>query len=220
MRRALVFVAAAACVLATGLPTVGAAPSPDEQVIVVSGLLRRADFPAGWQVTKGSSSPNFAKLGVPCRPLVRALNRRVDKASSPGFLQGNTERASNTAVLYEQAAGAVALVAALQNPVTTACYRRSAAVSVAQTAARSKVKLQVVSVAPVSVAAAGDQSLGYEAVVRASSGGQTEMIYEDAVFVRVGRAVLSFDFVNTGSSPSAAFGPQIQAVIGRVEAAE
>ena len=214
------FVAAATCVLAVGLPAVSAAPSPDEQVIVAAGLLRRADFPAGWQVTKGSSSPNFARLGAPCRPLVAALNRRIDKASSAGFLQGSTERASNTAVLYLRPAGAVALVAALQNPVTTACYRRSAAVSVAQTAARSKVTLQVVSVAPVTVAPAGDQSLGYEAVVRATSGGQTEMIYEDAVFVRVGRTVLSFDFVNTASSPNGTFGPQIQAVVGRVEAAE
>jgi hypothetical protein len=220
MRRALVLVLAALGVLAAGLPALGAAPSPDEQAIVASGLLRRADFPAGWTATKKGSSPNFAKLGVACRPLVTALNGRVIRESSSGFILNNAERASNTVVLFGAPAGAVALFTALQNPVTTACYRRSATVSVAETAARSGVKLQVVSVAPLSVAPAGDQSLGYEAVVRASAPGQSQLIYEDAVFIRVGRAAVSFDFVNTNGSPNGAFAAQIQAVVGRVQAAE
>ncbi len=220
MRRTVVALTAAACVLAFGVPAASAAPPPDEQVIVAAGVLRKADFPPGWQQGKGGGSPDFAKLGAPCRPLVLTLNRRIDRASSPAFTMGNSERASNTAVLYLRPAGAVALFAVLQDPLTTACYQRSATVSVAKTAATSKVQLQVVSVAPVSVAPAGDQSLGYEAVVHASAGGQTETIYEDAVFVRVARTTLAFDFVNTNTPPGATFNPQIQAVVSRVEAAE
>jgi len=220
VRRSVVALTAAVCALAIGIPAASAAPPPDEQVIVAAGLLRKADFPPGWQQGKGGGSPDFAKLGAPCRPLVRTLNRRVDHASSPAFTMGSSERASNTAVLYLRPAGAVALFAALQDPLTTACYRRSATVSVAKTAATSKVPLQVVSVGPVSVTPAGDQSLGYEAVVHASAGGQTATIYEDAVFVRVGRTALAFDFVDANTPPGATFDPQLQAVVARVEAAE
>jgi len=220
MRRTLVLVVAVLGVFVTAAPALGAAPSPDEQAIVVSGLLRRADFPAGWQTTSRGSSPDYSKLGAPCRPLVRALNERVDRATSNGFIHNDAERANNTAVLFASPTQAATLFATLPRPVTLACYQRAANVSAAQSAAKSKVAFQVASVGPISVAPAGDQSLGYEAVVRATSAGQSQLLYEDAVFVRVGRTAIAFTFVNTDSSPNGAFGPQIQAVVGRVQAAE
>jgi len=220
MRRALILVAAVLVVLVTAASPLGAAPPPDVQAIVISGLLRRTDFPAGWQTTSRASSPDFAKLGVACRPLVAALNQRVDRATSNGFIQDGAQRADNTVVLFPTPTDAEALFAALQRPVTLACYRRAAQVSVAQSSAKSTVRFRVVSIAPISVAPAGAESLGLEATVRATKAGQSQLLYEDAVFVRVGRAATSFDFVDTAASPNGSFTPQIQAVVGRIQAAE
>lgn len=220
MRRAFVAGVLALAVLGLGTPPLGAAPPPDVQAIVISGLLRPGDFPAGWTTTKPGVPPNYSKLGAACRPLAAALAPRVDRASSRGFLHGGAERADNSVVLFPSPKEAGALFTVLQNPAIVTCYRRSAAVSAAEDAAKSGVQLRVLSVAPISVAPVGDQSIGVEAVLRASAKGQSQLIYEDNVAVRVGRAAISFSFVTTNSSPNGAFAAQMQAAVSRARAAE
>ena len=221
MRRVfLVGVLAVAGLGLGGRPALAVPPPPDVQAIVTSGLLRPADFPAGWTTTNRGIPPDYSKLGAACRPLAAALSQRVDRASSRGLIRGGAERADNSAVLFPSLTEAGALFTVLQNPAIVTCYRRSAAVSAAKDSAHSGVQLRVLSVAPILVAPVGDQSLGDEAVVRASAKGQSQLIYEDEVAVRVGRAALSFSFVRTNSSPNGAFTAQMQAAVSRTQAAE
>ena len=61
----------------------------------------------------------------------------------------------------------------------------------------------------------GDAATGYEGVGTVTSGGQTIDLYIDLLAIRVGRAVVDFEFTNPGQRTSQ--GPDIvNAVINRV----
>jgi len=221
MRSVAVLVVVAACLLGAAAAASGAPLSPDNQAILAAGLLRRSDFPAGWATGPSGGQVNFARLGPTCRPLAVALSRRIGRQQSLGFEDRATgDRADDTVVLYETPAGTTALFDTVAAPSTLACYQRSARLALAKQGGKGTLRLTVESVAPASVAPAGDQSLSYEATVHATASGQTATVYEQAVFVRVGRAAVSFTFVTDQPSAAAGFTPQIDAVVARLQAAE
>jgi hypothetical protein len=192
----------------TGLMTVavlapaaasGATGPKSTQTILRAGVIVAADVPSGW--TKGPHPNNHDKnlRGIAaCKAVIAAdaaADRSVPQARSAAFSDpsangGKTTRAENT-------------VLAFKNPAAASRYAAVFATSDASECLRASVERQIGSqvtttVSPITdLGSLGDARLGYEIVVKGSdSTGQPLSLLADVVLVRVGRAVVGFDFLN------------------------
>lgn len=197
--------------LGVAIPPAGAAASARDRAILGAGVIRRSDVPAGWtsQKQNGGSGPRYTRTAA-CKSLATVVNgaaRTVPHRLSPDFsdpaVATQTTLAANAAYAFKDVTAAGGYLDAYRAAGVPACF--------AQALLRAlKGSLQggspTVNVAPLTnLAGLGDDEVGYSVALTVSAQGQRETLYEDIIEVRVGRAVLGFNFQNLGVEfPSAA----------------
>jgi hypothetical protein len=186
--------------------------------ILKAGVITAHDVPSTWISTPRTGAPDPFPSGAACRTLASAERtaRRSPHAVSRQFSDpesGNTTQADNTVYAFASAVGAHRYLAAYEASTASACLQLVLTEAVGASAS--------VTIAPLTtqLAGLGDESAGYEGTVQGTnSGGQTVALVADIVAVRVGRAVIVFEFLSANEQITA--GPTIvNTVVKRLHAA-
>jgi len=188
-------------VLGAGLGVVatapaGAAPSAPDQAILQAGVVQPVDLPTGWSQLPPRGSGGRARfLGIAACRAIQKVNDAGHKAphrqSGTWYDPANaaqTTIASDVVVAFKDAAGADAFLAAYQAPKAVQCLEKDA---------RSKLPKRVkelhptITFAPIADATSfGGGSAGYELTISVTTQGQTQVVVNDNVVMKVGRAAL------------------------------
>jgi hypothetical protein len=198
-----------------------AGESESDKAILDAGVITRDDVPADWTSERGGSSGRALRGIRECRQIntaVEAARKKEPRARSREFqdpVSQGTTSAENAVYAFRNENAATRFIATYQGSDADACFDKAAA-----KVADEQPTAEEPSVAPITdLQGVGDEAVGYEIVVTFSQSGQSFTLYLDIVAVRVGRAVLGFNFSNIGSRITQ--GPDIvNAVIERVAAAE
>ena len=141
---------------------------------------------------------NALKGVTGCEEQSAALDLRQRRAASRAFYDPTTRRtggfltqATNLVRVFKDARDADQLLSAYKAPSAGPCLQQ---VNESALKSRNPSKdISITSVTPVTaVAAAGDDSVGYELVVTAADEQQSATDYMDLIWVRVGRVVVGF----------------------------
>ncbi len=192
----------------------GVHAAASNQAIFSAGLIAASDVPAGWTPSKQADSGAKDYRGISaCKQLVSAidgLRKGGPRKLSPTFTDDTSPNrltsAADTVYVFKSTGAASKAVNALKAAPAPNCL--------AQVAKKGGGPQTTADVADISSAlqGAGDDQLGYEVTVHATdqSGGQVTALL-DIVVVRVGRAVLGFDFANQDARL-----PQAPAIVNAV----
>jgi hypothetical protein len=199
----------------------GAGESKSDKVILKAGVITKDDVPADWTSKKGETSGRALRGISECKKIntaVEAAKKKEPRARSRDFrdpVSQGTTSAENAVYAFKDDNAATRFMANYQGPDADACFDKAAA-----KVASEQPTAEAPSVAPITdLQGVGDEAIGYEIVVAFAQGGQSFTLYLDIVAVRVGRAVLGFNFSNVGSRITQ--GPEIvNAVVDRVAAAQ
>jgi hypothetical protein len=207
--------AAAAVLVAPAAAGVKAAAT--DKAILSAGVLAAADAPQGWTASKQTDSGTKPFKGVSaCKGIATAVTnakKSSAKALSPQFTDPanpNTTLAENSVYAFKTAKAATTNLAAYQDSSTQPCLE---AMFNKQLTGQAQA-----TVAPITdqLQGVGDAAAGYEATIVVNNNGQPVTLIADSIAVRVGRAFLSFSFLNSGTRISQ--GPAIvNAVVDRVK---
>jgi hypothetical protein len=173
--------------------------------IARAGLLTADDFTADWQSQKPDPSDNdverIAKGVSSCRGYLalRTTAHKNPRATSRDFVRGD-DQVSNTVNMFSTVAGATGALAEVRKPAVAQCLRtvfdKAVRANIADDpATRKQVESLDIHVGRLNVPAAGDEVVAFEVVVSVrTKAGATSDVYLDQEFVRVGRAIDSFNF--------------------------
>lgn len=198
-----------------------AAQSKSDKAILKAGVITKADVPSSWTSKKATSSDRAYK-GIPeCKQLKTAVDnakKKVPRAQSRNFNEPTsrgTTSAESTVFAFKAESDAQEFIAVYQTSDASTCLQKAAAKLTSGQASAGEP-----SVSPISdLEGVGDEAVGYEITVPFSVSGQTATLFIDLIAVRVGRAVVGFNFSNVGETISG--GPSIvQGVVARVAAAQ
>jgi len=187
---------AAALVLAPLLNV--AAPAPrSTPAILRAGVIHPRDVPAGWTASlQDQTALPFAGV-APCAAINAAdatARRRAARAASPRFTDpqsAGTTAADNTVDAFRSAPAAARDLAAYQAPDAAACLQ-----AVLTQAGGPGATVTVTPLAS-QLHGLGDANAGYEGTIAGrGQQGQPIALVADLVAVRVGRAVVVFEFLN------------------------
>ena len=162
-------------------------------------------MPTGWATHKqGAGTASQFKGITACKPLASVVNaalltvpHRLSAEFSDPTSATQTTMAANTAYAFKDVATAGSYLAAYRGSSVPACFTQSL-----QRAVKGSLNglTGTVSVAPLTnLAGLGDDEVGYSLTLTTSAQGQQETLYGDLVAIRVGRAVLVFNFQNLGA---------------------
>ena len=222
--RLLTLAVPVAASLALAGPALAAGETKGDTAILKAGVITKADVPAEWVSTRrGEDTSSALKSLKACKKInttvdtakkdnPRARSREFSDVAGP---QARTQ-AANTVYAFPNKKAASNFVSAFDGPAATTCFDAlGAALAQNRPAAGSQTVQPITDLQGV-----GDQATGSEiAVTYTQQDGGTATLYIDLVFVRVGRANLSFVFANVGARIPQ--GPDIvNAVVQRVSAAE
>jgi hypothetical protein len=219
-KRILVLGVPVAVSLGLASPAV-AGESESDKAILEAGVITRDDVPAAWRSERGGSSGRALRGIRECRKInsaVESARKKEPRARSREFqdpVSQGTTSAENAVYAFKNDNAATRFIATYQGSDADACFDKAAA-----KVASEQPTADTPSVAPITdLQGVGDEAIGYEIVVTFSQSGQSFTLYLDIVAVRVGRAVLGFNFSNIGSRITE--GPDIvNAVVERVSTAE
>jgi hypothetical protein len=193
-----------------------------DAAIAKAGLVKKSDFPAGWDETPASTSSATPDFGTArsCARLQAAVDKtaRLQRATarSSQFRQDDSVGLGDGVTVYRRGADAGAALGVWKRSDVGACLTKAAAAAVTKRPGGTySWSLGEFSVPPV-----GDDSTGYQLVETASSRqGQSGTVTVDTQVVRVGRAELIFYFIGDAS---AALDNQavVQNAVNRVRTAE
>jgi hypothetical protein len=212
--------AVAVVAAAVGL-TVGASArpvGPSNAAILRAGVIRAADVPTTWVASKQSSTTSPYTGVSPCRAINaadRVAKRQAPRALSPQFSDSEsagTTMADNTVYAFPNVTAAVRYLSIYQAGSAGLCLQTvlAKAVGTAGTATVAPLTAQLQGL--------GDANAGYEGTIQGTSQqGQPIALVADLVVVRVGRAVVTFEFLN--ANVQVPDGPGIvDAVVRRLQA--
>jgi hypothetical protein len=219
--RLLTFAVPVAASLALAGPAF-AADAKGDKAILKAGVITTADVPADWTSTRGETGVSALRGVKGCKRTSNALARaskdepqaRSRLFSDAADRQARTQAANNVfALSTSKAAGK--FLSVFQRPAATSCFEAlGVAVTTNQPTAGPPTVQPITDLQGV-----GDEAFGSEVAATYTQDGGTATLYIDYVFVRVGRAALTFVFANVGSRIPQ--GPDIvNAVVQRVSAAE
>lgn len=186
--------------------------------LIEAGILRPQDFPEGWRQTPAGEDDDTAGTEfdrVPgCEGIDAELREgEVRDEDSDDFAMDDAE-ASNSVTVYEDEATAAASLALARTERFVDCVRRLGPLSL-QAAAEEDPEFAAaardarVEFTTVPVEGTGDEALGFQGTITFAMGGVELQFFMDLVVVRVGRAVLGFEF----SRPLAPFDTALRAQI-------
>jgi hypothetical protein len=214
----LLILATGSLVIATG----AAARDPgglSTAAILRAGLIRASDVPPKWVAAKQSSSTSQFSGVSACRAIntvEAAAKRRVPRALSRQY--GDPESAGttvsdDTVYAFPNAKAAGRYLAAYQSSSAAPCLQAVLATAVGSAGTATVVPLTA------QLRGLGDANAGYEGTIQGTSHqGQPVALVADLVTVRVGRAVVTFEFLNANQQIPE--GPGIvDAVVRRLEPA-
>lgn len=217
-------------ILVLGVPIVAAlvlagpaaaGESKSDKAILKAGVITKGDVPADWTSERGESSGRALRGISECKKInsaVETAKKNRPRARSREFqdpVSQGTTSAENAVYAFKDDNAATRFIATYQGTDADACFDQAAA-----KVASEQPTAETPSVAPITdLQGVGDEAVGYEIVVTFSQRGQSFTLYLDIVAVRVGRAVLGFNFSNIGSRITE--GPDIvNVVVDRVAAAQ
>jgi hypothetical protein len=181
------------------LPAAGAAAGPTStRAILRAGVIVASDVPSGWTAGSHPKKSDQSLRGIPsCKAVIAvdaAAERAATQARSAKFSDpttgGKTTTAENTVFVFKDAAAASRFLAVYAKSDASECLRASVARQIGSQATTTASPIG-------DLGNLGDGRAGYEIVVQGpDASGQTVSLFADVVFVRVGRAIAGFDFVN------------------------
>ncbi len=193
----LVWPVSVLAVLAPGAASAAARPT-STQAILRAGVIIASDVPPRWTKGPHPKKNDQSLRGIPsCKTVIAAdaaAERGAPQARSATFSDptngGRTTSAENTVFVFKNAAAASRFIAVYATNDASECLRASVGRQIGSQATTT--------VSPIGdLGNLGDSRVGDEIVVQgAASNGQPVSLYADVVFVRVGRAVVGFDFLN------------------------
>jgi hypothetical protein len=197
--------AAVVLLLAVATPAASAAPSARDRAILTARVIQAHDVPAGWVAHKqGAGTATRFKGIAACKDLAPVLNaalltvpHRLSAEFSDPSSGTQTTRVANTAYAFKDEGVAAHYVAAYRATSVPTCFTKSL-----QRAVRSSLQgaNATIGVAPLTnLAGLGDDEVGYSVTLTVSTQGQPQTLYNDIVAIRVGRAVLGFNFQSLGA---------------------
>ena len=220
-----VFVGSMVLALVAGPAAGAAAPAvslrPGDGRLLAAGVVTAGDVPASWQPSRQSNDLK-AFSGIPtCRRIYAvsvAANRAVPNVLSRQFTDpaSNQETtASDQVFAFRTVRAASAYLVAFEGPNVEPCLNAT----LQRVLAGSGVTNTTAASAPITtLTGVGDASTGQQITVSAQASGQVVTLVADFEFVRVGRAVMLFEFLHADTTLPE--GPQIvTSVVGRVQAA-
>jgi hypothetical protein len=214
-RTVLTVVLVVVLMLAVARPLAAAAKplSARDRAILAAGVIQRSDAPTGWIAHKqgAGTGPQFKGIAA-CKQLGTVVNaalltvpHRLSSEFSDPTSGSQTTVMANTAYAFKDVAAADSYVAAYRGTNVPTCFSQSA-----QRAVKGSLHglTATINVSPLTnLAGLGDGEVGYSVTLTVSAQGQQQTFYDDLVAVRVGRAVLGFNFQNLGAELPA--GPAI-----------
>jgi hypothetical protein len=208
---------ATAALALVGSPA-GAASS--DNTIEKRAVLKRTDFPAGWDSSK-RSAPESSGIDV-CAGIDDANDVLAPQSTrSPNFTKTDTDNvlANNSVVVLKSVKEAKSYLDPYRDDAAVRCLETLTETALTQ-ANFAAVRVYVTPTDDVPSGA--DDAAGFDIQITVTSAAtpgqpaQTEVIYQDYVFVRVGRALANFGFLNPGKSLPEQ-GELVDVVIGRLE---
>jgi hypothetical protein len=224
--KAVVVITSALALLCTA--SAGAIVAGDKAV-AKAGVLTAGDFASGWQQERQDPvdiDVERIAQGIPsCRGYLelRTAAHKNPRAKSQDFVRGDDE-VSNTVNVFSSERAATGALAEVRKPSVERCLRivfgKVIRANIAEDpATRKQIESVDVEVGRPDVAAVGDEALALEIVVTVlTKKGDATDLYLDQEFVRVGRAIASFNFQATGQ-PLADTAGYIDASVGRLRTA-
>ena len=185
----------AAAVMLVAPADAGVKSAASDKAILKAGVLTAADVPSTWMSVKQSDSGTKSFQGIAsCKQIVAAMNaaRRGPRALSRSFgdpAQASNAGAQNTVYAFKSVKAAQQYIAAYEASNAATCFQDAfnKATSGSQATVTPITDLQGV----------GDEAVGYEASVTGTDqSGKAVHVVDDLVDVRVGRAVMTFNFGN------------------------
>ena len=199
-------------------PPVGAASA--DKAIQKQAVLKKSDLPTGWSASTRSEPDD---TGLPVCAGIEGVNAdlRPLATQSPDFAKSNLTLANNSVVVLKSAKAAKGYLAPYRDADAVACLEAV----VKSSFANPDISSLRVNVSPTTTTPQGaDEAAGFDIQVTATNAAtagqpaQTIVLYYDIVFVRVGRALTNFAFLNpTKSLPEQ--GELVDTVISRLERA-
>jgi hypothetical protein len=175
----------------------GAKSAASDKAILRAGVLNAADVPSTWTATKQTDSGSKNYKGIAsCKQIAAAIDtaRRGPRVLSPQFSDpaaGSNALAEDTVYAFKTVKGAKQFLAPYQATNLTTCLEaafKRAIGGQAQATVTPITDLQGV----------GDDRVGYEAgITLTDQTGKPVHVIADIIGVRVGRAIVGFDFLNT-----------------------
>jgi hypothetical protein len=188
----LVAVAALAAPAAAGVKS-----AASNQAIFRAGVVSAADTPPGWTSRKQTDSGVGQFKSLPdCKQIVAVVGkaRKSPRMLSPEFSDPNAPTSTTVADVV------FALKSAKAAQQTLAAYQARSALPCFQELfkkALGNVPAQV-TVTPISdLQGVGDANAGFEATIAATGSGQSLKLVGEFIAVRVGRAYVAFNFLNS-----------------------
>jgi hypothetical protein len=199
---------------------VAAGETKGDKAILKAGVITKADVPAEWTSTKGTSTGQALTGLRECRRINTAVadaKKNNPRARSREFadpVQEHATSAENAVYAFPNKGAATRFVSAYQGAAATACFDKLAA-----EVGKNRPTAGPPMASPITdLQGVGDEATGYEIAATFTQDGGTATLYIDFVVVRVGRAVMGFGFTNVGARIQQ--GPDIvNAVVQRVSAA-
>jgi hypothetical protein len=206
--------------VAFAAPAIAAGESSDK-AILKAGVITKADVPAEWTSKRGTSSGEATKGIKECKKIntaVAAAKQDDPRARSREFadpVPEDAKTAENAVYAFPDKKTAGKFVAAYTGSAATVCFEK-----LGSEVARSRPTAGPPTVSPITdLQGVGDEAIGYEIAATFTQDGGSATLYIDFIVVRMGRAVLGFEFTNVDARIPE--GPAIvTAVVQRVAAAE
>jgi hypothetical protein len=196
-RGAIALVVAGAVGFAAGTPAEARSVKLSNSAILRAGVMRAEDVPTTWGSKKQSSTASVYTGLSPCRQIntaETAANRRVPRARSAQFddpQSAGTTLADDTVYAFPSASAAGRYLAAYQASSAAPCLQTVLAKAVGSAGTATVVPLTA------QLQGLGDANAGYEGTIQGTNHqGQAIALVADLVTVRVGRAVVTFEFLN------------------------
>ena len=235
LRKTFVVITSSVVLLATASAGVSAgvstgASTAGDKSIAKAGVLTADDFAAGWEQERPDpvdKDVDRIAEGIPsCRGYlaVKTAAHKNPRAKSQDFVQGDDE-VSNTVNVFATERAATSALDEVRKPSVERClqtvFEKVIQASIAEDpATRKQVESVDVEVSRPYVLPVGDEALAFEIVITVLTTTMREAtdVYLVQEFVRVDRAIASFNFQATGQPLTDTAG-YIDASVGRLRTA-
>jgi len=184
---------------APGSASVGSKPPGKDAAILEAGVIGTADVPSSWtpspQQDTGSQDLRGIAACTQIQSVMDAAGKSVPSRRSSTFTDPASpdaaSRAEDVVLAFKRVSAASKYVQAYQSPRAGTCYLNA----VEHTNSASGLHVSPIP----GLQGVGDAIAGYEVAASAPIQGQRLAVLFDVIVVRVGRAIVRFQFVSIGS---------------------